>query len=163
MTNLSTYIRTMDPWFIGFDRIWDQLERNNSTYTTTPSNYPPYDIIRNEEQYTINLAVAGFSEDDVKVELKDSTLTIQGESKNSEKPDYLHRGIASRKFHRQFTLAETVEVKDVKLENGVLSVHLENIIPDEKKPKKFAINKGGSLLLGQVLNINKRTGKLVLF
>ena len=147
MTNLSTYIRTMDPFFVGFDRLWDQLERNNSIYSTA-ANYPPYDIIRDGNKYTINLAVAGFSEDDVSVELKDSSLTISGESKSEDKPDYLHRGIASRKFHRQFTLAETVEVTDVKLENGVLSVYLENIIPDEKKPKKFAINKGGELLLG---------------
>ena len=147
MTNLSTYIRTMDPFFVGFDRLWDQIERNNSIYST-PANYPPYDIIRDGDKYTINLAVAGFSEDDVSVELKDSSLTISGESKSEDKPDYLHRGIASRKFHRQFTLAETVEVTDVKLENGVLSVYLENIIPDEQKPKKFAINKGGELLLG---------------
>tara|TARA_Y100001963_G_C6784529_1_gene451866 strand:- start:26 stop:478 length:453 start_codon:yes stop_codon:yes gene_type:complete len=144
LTNFSTY----DPFFVGFDRIFDQLQRQTSGQST---GYPPYDIIRDGEKYTINIAVAGFSEDDVEVLLKDGELTISGkiESKDSYNPkEVLHQGIAGRKFRRSFTLAETVEVKDVSLKNGILSILLENVIPEDKKPKKFAINKNGKLLTG---------------
>ena len=84
MTNLSTYIRTMDPFFVGFDRLWDQLERNNSIYST-PANYPPYDIIRDGDKYTINLAVECIRENDDNVEIKDSSHTITVQSKSEHK------------------------------------------------------------------------------
>ena len=153
MNTLSTLanFNTYDPFFVGFDRIFDQLQRQTSIHNGQSTGYPPYDIIRDDEKYTINIAVAGFSEDDVEVLLKDGELTISGkiESKDSYNPkEVLHQGIAGRKFRRSFTLAETVEVRDVSLKNGILSILLENVIPEDKQLKKFAINKGGKLLTG---------------
>ena len=148
MTSLSTFIRSTDPFFIGFNNLWSELERVNDR-SMTNSSFPPYDIKRDKDSYQINMALAGFTEDDLSVELKDNTLTIEG-NKESGNPDakevadnYIYKGIANRKFKRAFTLADTVEVKDVKLAHGVLTVDLENIIPEEQKPKKFKINSGG--------------------
>lgn len=148
MTSLSTYIRSTDPFFIGFNNLWSELERVNDRAVPN-TGFPPYDIKRDKDNYQINMALAGFTEDDLSVELKDNTLTIEG-NKESGNPDakemadnYIYKGIANRKFKRAFTLAETVEVKDVKLAHGVLTVDLENIIPEEQKPKKFKINSGG--------------------
>ena len=160
MTNLSTYIRSYDPFLVGFDRIFNQfnqLETYNTSYTS--SGYPPYDIVRNEENYTINLACAGFTEEDLSVELKEGSLSISGEIKDKETDvsNYLHKGIGTRKFKRSFTLAETVEVRNVSLNNGVLSVEMENVLPEHKRPKKFAINTGDSVLT----KVGKKTKQLL--
>tara|TARA_B100000902_G_scaffold216031_1_gene205431 strand:- start:182 stop:643 length:462 start_codon:yes stop_codon:yes gene_type:complete len=143
MNTLSTNFRGFDPFFIGFDRMFNQLEKVDSWSNKSSPGFPPYDLVQNGDNYHINMAVAGFSEDDLSVELKESALTISGEIKDDDKVKYLHKGIAARKFKREFTLAETVEVKNVKLANGVLTIDLENVIPEDKKPKKFAINSGG--------------------
>lgn len=128
-----------DPFFIGFDSIFNKTHQINKN----TSNYPPYNLIKTgPESYVIELAVAGFAEEDFDIELHRGILTIKATiAEKTEEPRYLHKGIAARSFERKFTLADTIEVMGVQLYNGVLQVRLENIVPDEKKPKKIAIGK----------------------
>lgn len=133
----TTMLPAHDPFFIGFDSILNKL----NTANTAGTNYPPYNIVKHgDDGYVIELAVAGFGEDDLDITLHDDTLTIKGETKSvNEDTNYLHRGIAARGFSRKFTLADTIEVLGAQIYNGMLQVKLQNIIPESKKPKKIAI------------------------
>lgn len=137
-----------DPFFIGFDSIFNKMNQLNKVNT---SNYPPYNLIKTgDDSYLIELAVAGFDESDFDIELHDSVLTIKAEvADKSYETEYLHKGIAARSFERKFTLADTIEVAGVQLYNGMLQVRLENIIPEDKKPKKIAIGTGTPTPLGR--------------
>jgi molecular chaperone IbpA len=86
------------------------------------------------------MAVAGFSQDMLDISVKDGTLTIVGNVSETDKKEYLHKGIAARAFTRTFTLADTVVVRDASMEHGMLRILLENVIPEEKKPRKITIN-----------------------
>jgi molecular chaperone IbpA len=124
---------------VGFDRLIGLLE------SASDQGYPPYNIERSDENnYRVTLAVAGFAEQDLAVDVKDRVLTISGkhETKPNERSSaaLLHQGIAGRSFERGFQLAEHVEVKAARLENGLLHVDLERIVPDEKKPRRITIN-----------------------
>jgi molecular chaperone IbpA len=121
---------------VGFDRLLGLLE------SASEQGYPPYNIERSDENnYRVTLAVAGFAEKDLSVDVKDRVLTISGKREEPEKPaSLLHQGIAGRGFERNFQLAEHVEVKAARLENGLLHVDLERIVPEEKKPRRIAIN-----------------------
>lgn len=121
---------------VGFDRLLNLLE----TAEGTPG-YPPYNIERSDENnYRVTVAVAGFAEKDLAVEVKDNVLTVTGKRDEAEKPSYLHQGIAGRAFERQFQLAQHMVVKGARLENGLLHVDLERIVPEEKKPRRIQIN-----------------------
>ena len=135
--NLSlAYPRSL---FVGFEPLFSELERLHSV-TPGQDNYPPHNIVRiDDENFMIEMAVAGFSKDDVEVELKDGTLTISG-SKTEDERNYAHKGISSRKFSKSFRLAEYVVVDDADLANGVLVVNLRVDIPEEKRPQKIKIN-----------------------
>lgn len=125
---------------IGFDRMFEELGRSFANSKT--DNYPPYNVIKlDETHYVVEVAVAGFSEEELDVELKDGVLSVSGEKVKSEgdSAEYLHKGISARSFLRRFTLAENVEVCAATVKNGVLSVALEHVVPEEKKPKKIAI------------------------
>ena len=129
-----------DPFFIGFDRVLNRMQ--NSTPGQT--NYPPYNIVKLDDQrYTIEIAVAGFNEDDIEVELKDGVLNVFAERTKQDEGDYLHKGISARAFRRSFTLSDTIVVNGADLVNGILSIELENVIPEEKKPRKIDIGKKG--------------------
>jgi molecular chaperone IbpA len=136
---------------VGFDRVLDLLD-SVSRYDTTQT-FPPYNIERTDEShYRITIAVAGFGEKDLSVEVREGVLTVQGKrSDETEKqPGYLYQGIAGRAFERRFQLAEHVEVKGAKLENGLLHVDLERIVPEERKPRRIPINGGNvSVIEGQ--------------
>jgi molecular chaperone IbpA len=120
---------------VGFDRLLNLLD------TATEQGYPPYKIERSDENnYRVTVAVAGFGEKDLTVDVKDRVLTIAGKRDEAEKPSFLHQGIAGRAFERSFQLAEHVEVKAARLENGLLHVELERIVPEEKKPRRIQIN-----------------------
>ena len=121
---------------VGFDRLFELLE------TASEQGYPPYNIERSDENnYRVSLAVAGFSEKDLAVDVKDRVLTVSGKREEAEKASaFLHQGIAGRSFERHFQLAEHVEVKGAHLENGLLHVDLERIVPEEKKPRRITIN-----------------------
>jgi molecular chaperone IbpA len=124
--------------FIGFDAILENLRRANDQLAKTP-NYPPYNIKKiDDEHFVIEMAVAGFGKANLDVELKDDTLTITGNHEASDN-DYIYQGIANRAFTRQFTLADTVVVKNAELVNGLLKIALERYIPEEKKAKKIDI------------------------
>jgi molecular chaperone IbpA len=141
LTLRSLDIPTIHRFGIGFDTMIDELMRMNATQSNT--NYPPYNIVKEtEDRFAIEVAVAGFSEGEVSIELENRVLTIAGNKIHDlDNPkEYLHRGISSRNFVREFTLAEHVEVKNATNENGVLTIQLERIVPEEHKPKKIAIN-----------------------
>jgi molecular chaperone IbpA len=106
-----------------------------------PSRAIRHNIERSDENnYRVTVAVAGFAEKDLAVDVKDRVLTITGKKDEGEKPSFLHQGIAGRAFERSFQLAEHVEVKAARLENGLLHVDLERIVPEEKKPRRIQIN-----------------------
>lgn len=138
MTRLDTSILN-DPFFIGFDRM---LDRMNTTNTLSATKYPPYNIIKTEDsQYELQLAIAGFTYDDLEITLKEGQLTINGNQTEEEPKNYLHKGISARNFSRQFTLMDTIVVNGAALEDGILTVQLENVIPEEKKPRKIDISR----------------------
>ena len=130
---------TLSPWAdfspftIGYNSIFNELDRVRSLPTT---NYPPYNIRQGagEDTYLIELAVAGFSEEDVNVEVKENNLTITGELGDKDN-GFVHQGISQRRFSRNFVLAEDVLVKGADLSNGILTVYAERIIPEEKKAR----------------------------
>ena len=138
MINLPT--RVFDPFknmTVGFDDIFDQLS-SLSQYEIP--NYPPYNIKKvDKDKYQLDMALAGFSKDDVKVETNDNTLTISASSSDKEDDSYVHKGIAKRAFKRQWTLAEHLEVGDAKLKDGVLTVDMKLNLPVEKKPRTIKI------------------------
>ncbi len=126
---------------IGFDRLAEQFF-NDPTFSNAQTGYPPYNIAKKEDDiYEVTLAVAGFKKDDIDISLEDGTLIIKGESNVlDESVEYLHKGIAERNFIRTFKLAEFVEVKEAKLEDGILRVSLFRNVPDAMKPKKIKIS-----------------------
>ena len=147
-----TYMQTQcDPFTtVGFDRIFERIQAMNQTpYDRGASNYPPYNITRESDTtYIVEMAVAGFTEESLDIQVKEGILTVEGKVEDSEDKEYIHKGIAARAFTRTFTLAETVIVKDAGLENGMLRILLENVIPEEQKPKKIKI--------GQKLDVGKK-------
>jgi molecular chaperone IbpA len=124
---------------IGFDQMFEQLNRTFAN--SKQGNYPPHNIVQvDETNYVVEVAVAGFAESEINVALADNVLTVTGEKVKNETPTYLHQGISNRNFVRDFTLADNVEVRGAVVENGILAVQLELVVPEEKKPKTIAIS-----------------------
>ena len=125
-----------DPFFLGFN---DQFVRWETNKKTT-SSFPPYNVKKvDEDNYVVELAVAGYDREDIDVTVDKDTLIIKSERENDDKADYLHKGIAGRNFTQTFTLGEYMIVKSASLENGLLSVKIEREIPDEAKPRHIKI------------------------
>ena len=123
--------------FVGFDRVFDLLNHN---FETNVQNFPPFNIEKlDEENYEIQIALAGFQEEDLNIEVKEGKLTVEGNQEPDEKIEFVHQGIAQRKFRRTWSLADTVVVKGAKLVDGILKISLENQIPEEKKPQTIKI------------------------
>lgn len=123
---------------IGFDQVLQRISEASEYLPKIPA-YPPYNVKKvDEEHYVIEMAVAGFGKHNLDIELKDGVLTITGNTE-AEEGDYLHKGIANRAFTRKFTIADSVEVKNAELANGMLKIFLERFIPEEAKPKKIDI------------------------
>jgi molecular chaperone IbpA len=129
---------------VGFDRLGRLLE--NTLEDSGANGYPPYNIEkRGEDEYRIVLAVAGFAEDDLDVTVKEGTLIVSGRIEDKDDDvRYLHRGIAGRAFERRFELADHIEVKDGRLENGLLVIELKREIPEALKPRKIEIASANS-------------------
>ena len=130
---------------VGFDRLFSMLDQLVSV-DAAPS-YPPYNIERTgENAYRISIAVAGFTDRDLTIEVKENTLSVRGERKPNEerKVDVLHQGIAARSFDRRFQLADGVQVTGATLENGLLHLDLVREIPEAKKPKLIPISSNGA-------------------
>ena len=127
---------------VGFDRLFNLLDTVPG-FDQPPAGFPPYNIERlGESEYRISMAVAGFAQDEVRVDVKEQTLTIAGAKKPEEKERrYLHRGIAARSFERRFQLADHVEVKGADLQDGLLHIDLVRNVPERLKPRTIAIGK----------------------
>ena len=130
---------------VGFDRMFEEMTRGFEN--TKSQGYPPYNVIQeNDDEYTISLAIAGFSMADLDITLEKNVLTIEGTSPDvPEGKNYLHKGIGNRNFRRQFTLAEHIEVEDAELENGMLHINLVRNVPEAQKPKKINIREVGTI------------------
>ena len=135
---------------VGFDRLFSLLDNVSGVDGTAPG-YPPYNIERTDENaYRVTVAVAGFTESDLSIEVKENTLTIRGEKqvKDGEKAgEVLYQGIAARAFERRFQLADHVEVRGASLENGLLHVDLKREIPEAMKPRQIPIGGGSAKVI----------------
>ena len=129
----------LTPYAVGFDRMFDNLSRyvdNNATST----GFPPYNIRKEGDyNYVIELALAGFGKDDIEVEVADGTLSVRSVKENSEDDSTVYRGISYRKFERKFTMADDIVVNGASLENGMLKLELERVVPEEKKPRLITV------------------------
>ena len=132
-------LQKMMGFSVGFDSIFDRFFDMD---TTRDSGYPPYNIRKiNEAQYVIEIALAGFSKEDIEVEVTEGNLTIRSkeEKETDEDESFVHKGIAKRSFLRSFTLSDDIIVKGADLKDGMLIINLEKVIPDEKKPRLIQI------------------------
>ena len=127
---------------VGFDRLFQLLDGGVEGEAST---YPPYNIERTADNtYRITMAVAGFTKDEIDIQVKEQSLTVKGEKKADDKDrQFLHRGIATRSFERRFQLADHVEVLGAELKNGLLHIDLKRSVPEELKPRKIEIANGG--------------------
>lgn len=126
------------PTTIGFDRMFDSL----ATSASVQQNYPPYNLIKvDEDNYKIEMAVAGFNKEEIDVEVKDNKVTITGDKNPQEEEgkDFIHKGIGTRKFQKIFSLSEFVQVKGADLVNGILIIDFVRIVPEERKPRKIPL------------------------
>ena len=145
-TTFDSIWRDISPFAVGFDRTFNTLELLASS-RAKETNYPPYNIRKiSEDQYTIELAVAGFEEKDLDIELVEETLTINGNRPKESGDGLLHQGLAARDFVKKFVLSDDMVIKGAALSNGMLYVGIERIIPDEKKPQKIKLTSKSKLL-----------------
>ncbi len=145
MTRMTTLdIPSIHRHFVGFDQMFNEMDRMFENSANKGAGYPPYNIAQlSENEYMISLAVAGFGMDNLSIEKDGNVLQIEGKAPmGDEKVNYLHKGIGGRNFRREFTLAEHVDVENATLELGVLNVHLKREVPEELQPKKIKINDG---------------------
>jgi len=130
----------LTPYAVGFDRVFDQLS-NYATNNRASTGFPPYNIRKGGEYtYVIEMALAGFSKKDIEVEVTDCTLTVRSVKEDTSETDgEIYRGISYRKFDRKFTLADDIVVNNAELENGMLKITLERVIPEHKKPRLIEV------------------------
>lgn len=145
-----------DKLFVGYDGVLKRIQDAHDQMAKSIPNYPPYNIVKvDDDKYVIEMAVAGFGKQNLEITTANGVLTITGStSSDGEKDDrlaYLYKGIADRSFTRTFNIADTVEIKDAELINGMLKVWLENIIPESKKPKKVDIKDSSESTSKQLL------------
>jgi molecular chaperone IbpA len=127
-----------DPFFIGFNRELDRLSTVHNL--ATRQAYPPYDILKlDEDTYKLSLAVAGFSKTDIDVSVDNGTLIIKGEIAEVTDAEVVHKGIAARKFTRTFALGEYMEVSSAELKDGMLTINIVRVVPEDKKPKVIKV------------------------
>ena len=147
---MVTQVSTFDPFRIrkfgiGFDSMVDQLTSDFFTDSFQGTqNFPPYNIIKRDEiSYDIEMAVAGFSQEDLEIDYADNVLTVTSKEtepfKDSKKPEYVHRGIAVRKFTKKFQLADDVIVVDASMKNGMLIIAMEKVVPEGKRKRTIKV------------------------
>ena len=134
-------INQITPFSVGFDRVFDRLVDYGTTYET--GGFPPYNSRKTDDfRHVIEIALAGFSKDEIEVVLTDGVLVIKSADVMTDKDPnegLVHKGIAKRAFTRKFTLADDIEIKDAKLKNGLLEIELEQIVPEHKKPRTIKV------------------------
>ena len=145
MTKITTL--DLNPFYrnaIGVDQLFNRIVNQIDQHSNDATNYPPYNIIKTgEDTFEVQVAIAGFNEGEVNVEVRDNNLIVTGEKTDQELPEgheYTHKGISARKFLRTFSLADYVEVVTATSKNGILSVALERRVPEAMKPKTIAIS-----------------------
>ena len=143
MNRLTTLdINKLTPYAVGFDRVFDDMFRYIE-HNTNSTGYPPYNIIKDGEKFQIEIALAGVDKKDLEITVAEGVLTVEhkapGEQDLGNSWDWIHKGIAQRNFKRNFTLSDDIVVQGSRMENGMLYIELERIIPEEKKPKTIAI------------------------
>ena len=139
--NHRTHFNTLSPYAVGFDRLLDRILDHQDQST----GFPPFNIVKKSDtNFRIELALAGYKEEDLDIQYQESVLTITGDKDKDNTIDdgYIHRGISGRKFTRKFTLADDIIIKDAELADGMLTIRLERIIPEEKRPRSIPINTG---------------------
>jgi molecular chaperone IbpA len=133
---------TLVPTTLGFERFFNEVEKMlDADIKQTTTNFPPHNILKlDDNRYVVELAVAGFSKDEIEVSVADGNLTIKGDkSERQENVQYIHRGIGTRSFTKTLKVADTIEVRGAEFKDGILRIGLENIVPDHKKPRKIEI------------------------
>ena len=141
MTNALTIFNQLRPHTIGYDNIFDHFNDMFES-SSLQTNYPPYDIIKHSDtKYDVQVALAGYSKEDIILEVKENTLSIKSVKKNKDdKVEVIHQGISKRYFERYFTIADDVKGNNAMLKNGLLIISLERIIPEQKKTRKIEIS-----------------------
>jgi len=141
--HLSSRVQLQDfrDWVIGYDKIFNTVLNQPNNLINNKPNYPPHNLIEYEDgKYTITLAIAGISKEDLDITLVEQNLTISYDGKETESNGkILYRGIANRSFNKIFHLAENIEVNDASIDNGLLTIDLEQNIPDHKKPRTIEL------------------------
>ena len=128
------------PTYVGFDRLFEEMLKLQSRGKSVPQ-YPPYNLIKDGETYTIEMAMAGLTDKDIDIVLEERVLTISYDKTEETRENLVHQGLAQRSFKKSFNLADDIEIKKATLKNGLLSVVMERIVPDEKKPIQIKISK----------------------
>ena len=141
---------------LGYDSMFEELERMINSQPSSSDKYPPHNILKIDDyRYIVELAVAGFSKDEIEITSNDGKLIIKGEKKADETSvEYLHKGISARSFTKSINLIDTIEIQGASYKDGILSIALENIIPESKKPRKIEIN-------DELLVVNSSTKQLL--
>lgn len=145
MTNITTLASTYGldrllPTALGFENAFAALDNAAHLLTATQTAFPPVNVVKKDEyNFTVELAVAGYKLDEIEITAERNSLKVTGKKTEDDTREYLVKGIAGRKFARQFVLSDTVVVRDAALADGILSISLENVIPEDQKPRKIEI------------------------
>ena len=131
---LNRNAKTIQDYMLGFamDDMFKRLPSNLGSF-------PPHDLEKKDTMYKLTLAVAGYSKENINIELKDNLLTVEGDRAENNREDYVVTGIAARKFRKSFSLSDAMEVRDADLKDGLLTITFEEVIPEKEKPKVIEI------------------------
>ena len=145
LPSIFSQFKDLDKFFVGFDDQFNRMQKLHEDLTKNIPNYPPYNIRKTgDNTYTIEMAVAGFGQSEIDIEIDGGKLIVRGNvNTENEANDYIFKGIAARAFTRSFAIDDQIEVKDAELFNGMLKIALERLVPEEKKPKKVAVKTKG--------------------
>ena len=143
MTNISAITSSFDrllPTALGFENAFAALDNAAHLLTASQTAFPPVNVVKKDEyNFVVELAVAGYKQDEIEITAEKNSLKVKGKKTETDERNYLVKGIAGRSFARQFVLSDTVVVRDANLADGILSIDLENVIPEEQKPRKITI------------------------
>jgi len=142
---MSNHLNSLQPYQrfgVGIDRLFNDLDRLMQIGTPNNGGYPPFNLEKlADNNYRITLAVAGFTDNDIEITQQENALIVTGQKADEDTANYLHRGIATRNFKREFVLGDRIEIKTAGLKDGMLVIDLTEIVPEEAKPKKIPLNK----------------------
>ena len=137
-------LKDLDKFFVGFDEQFEKMQKLHDDLTKNIPNYPPFNVRKNGNTYTIELAVAGFAEHELDITIEGGKLVVKGNTSSQDSDDYLFKGIANRAFTRAWAIGDQYEVKDAELFNGMLKIALDRLVPEVPKAKKVPVKSGSS-------------------